>query len=217
MVVQWLGFKGRVYQVIHDNSIRMKGHVYNNMEELRILNYFKVHHRSCRVSTPIEVSWSPPNQDEIMICCDGASLGNPVQAGAGVTFHDANAAVLRVLCVGLGWQTNYYAEVCAVIYGVMLAKGWNVKNICVQSDSMSCTQAFQKGELPWQLMPKWRLARNFHNSIRYIHSYREANFSADALSKRACLLAEDIFEFYEGRPGFILSVEWPGGVYYHFK
>ncbi|XP_026446947.1 uncharacterized protein LOC113347493 [Papaver somniferum] len=102
------------------------------MEELRILNYFKVQHRSCKISTPIEVSWSPPNQDQIMICCDGASLGNPGQVGAGVTFRDANAAVLGVLCVGLGWQTNYYAEMCAVIYGVMLAKRWNVKNICVQ-------------------------------------------------------------------------------------
>ncbi|XP_026378524.1 uncharacterized protein LOC113272958 [Papaver somniferum] len=39
---------------------------------------------------------------------------------------------------------------------------------------------------------------------------REINFSADALAKQAYLLAEDIFEFYEGRPGFILSVEWPG-------
>ncbi|XP_026439330.1 uncharacterized protein LOC113338020 [Papaver somniferum] len=153
-----------------------------------------------------------------MICCDGASLGNPGQAGAGVTYRDANAAVLGALCVGLGWQTNYYAEVCAVIYGAMLlAKRWNVKNICIRSDSMSCIQAFQKGKLPWQLMQKWRMAKTFYNNIRYIYSYREVNFSSDALTKQACLLAEDIFEFYEGRPGFILSVEWPEEVYFHFK
>ncbi|XP_026428897.1 uncharacterized protein LOC113324823 [Papaver somniferum] len=217
MAVQWLSFKGRVYQVIQDNSIRMKGHVYNNVEDLRILNYFKVQHRPCKISTPIEVSWSPPNQYEIMICCDGTSLGNPGQAGAGVTFCDANAAVLGVLCAGLGWKTNYYVEVCDVIYAVMLAKRWNVRNICVQSDSMSCIQAFQKGELPWMLVQKWRLAKNFYNNIHYIHSYREANFSADALAKQACLLVEDIFEFYEGRPCFILYVEWPGEVYYRFK
>ncbi|XP_026419460.1 uncharacterized protein LOC113315387 [Papaver somniferum] len=92
-VVHWLGFKGRFYHLIRDNSIRMKGHMNNTMEDLRILNYFKVKHRSCKVSSPIEVRWCPPNQDEIMICCDGASLGNPCPAGVGVTFRDANAAV----------------------------------------------------------------------------------------------------------------------------
>ncbi|XP_026428517.1 uncharacterized protein LOC113324413 [Papaver somniferum] len=122
MVVQWLGFKGRVYQVIRDNSITMKGHMHNTLEELRILNYFKVQHRSCKTSTPIEISWTPPNQDEIMICCDGASVGNPSQAGSGVVFRDASSEVLGVLCVGLGWQTNFYAEVCAIIYGEIMAK-----------------------------------------------------------------------------------------------
>ncbi|XP_026439640.1 uncharacterized protein LOC113338426 [Papaver somniferum] len=141
-VVHWLGFKGRVYQLIRDNSIRMKGHMNNTMEDLRILNYFKVKHISCKVSSPIEVRWCPSNQDEIMICCDGASLGNPGPTGVGVTFRDANAAVLGVLCVGLGLQKNFYAEVCAVIYGSMLARRWNFRSICVQYDSMSCIQAF---------------------------------------------------------------------------
>ncbi|XP_026410823.1 uncharacterized protein LOC113306054 [Papaver somniferum] len=177
VVVHWIGFKGRVYQLIRDNSIRMKGHINNTMEDLRILNYFKVRHRSCKVSSPIEVRWFPPNQDEIMICCDGASLGNPGPTGAGVTFRDANAAVLGVLCVGLRLQTNFYTEVCAVIYGAMLARKWNFRSICVQSDSMSCIQAFQ---------------------------------NEDASAKQACLLDEDIFEFYEGRPVSMLSVKWPG-------
>ncbi|XP_026439725.1 uncharacterized protein LOC113338544 [Papaver somniferum] len=124
VVVQLLGFKGKVYQLIRDNSIWMKGLMNNTMEDLRILNYFKVKHRSCKVSSLIEIRWCPPNQDEIMIFCDGASLGNPGPAGAGVTFRDVNAAVLGVLCVGLGLQTNFYAEVCAVIYGAMLARRW---------------------------------------------------------------------------------------------
>ncbi|XP_026444502.1 uncharacterized protein LOC113344808 [Papaver somniferum] len=81
MRVRWLEFKGRVHQ-----------------------------HRSCDHSDPIEVTWSPPNPGELMICCDGASLDNPGQAGSGVVFRDSNSAVLGVLCVGLGWQTNFYAE-----------------------------------------------------------------------------------------------------------
>ncbi|XP_026416903.1 uncharacterized protein LOC113312360 [Papaver somniferum] len=146
--IHWLGFKGRVYQMIRDNSIRMKGHMFNNVEDLRILNYFRVQHRSCKISIPLEIRWFPPNPDEIMICCDGASMGNPGQAGAGVMFRDANSAVLGVLCVGLGWQTNLYAEACAIIYGAMLDKIWKATNICIRSDSMSCIQDFEKDELP---------------------------------------------------------------------
>ncbi|XP_026459430.1 uncharacterized protein LOC113360098 [Papaver somniferum] len=119
--------KGRVYQVIRDNSIQMRGHMYNTQEDFRILNYFRVQHRSSKFSTPKAVSWLPPNPGEIMICCDGASRGNPGLAGAGVTFRDANFAVLRVLLVGLGFQTNYYAEVYAVIYAHCLLRDGMLK------------------------------------------------------------------------------------------
>ncbi|XP_026459876.1 uncharacterized protein LOC113360595 [Papaver somniferum] len=173
--------------------------------------------RSCKTSTPIEISCTPPNQDEIMICCDGAYFGNPGQAGSGVVIRNESSEVLGVLCVGLGWQTNFYAEVCAIIYGAIVAKRWNMRSICIRSDSKSCIQAFQKGELPWKLVQKWKIGKSYYKNLRYIHSYREVNFSADASAKQACLLDEDIFEFYEGRPGFIPSMEWPGRVYYRFK
>ncbi|XP_026443907.1 uncharacterized protein LOC113344070 [Papaver somniferum] len=215
--VTWLGFKGRVYQIIRDNSSRMKGHMHNTQDDLRILNYFRVQHRSCKINIPVEISWTPPNPEEILICCDGASLGNPGQAGSGVIFRDSSSTVLGTLSVGLGWQTNFYAEVAAVIYGAIVVQKWDIKNLCIRSDSMSCIQAFQKNELPWQLRQKWLMASRFFSNIRYVHSYREVNFSADALAKRACLIAEDIFEFYEGRPAFIPSVEWPGILYYRFK
>ncbi|XP_026417104.1 uncharacterized protein LOC113312575 [Papaver somniferum] len=86
MRVQWLELKGQVHQVIRDNSIRMKGHMYNALDDFRILNFFRVEHRSCKHSVPIEVTWKPPNPDELMICCDGASLGNPGQDGSGIVF-----------------------------------------------------------------------------------------------------------------------------------
>ncbi|XP_026383352.1 uncharacterized protein LOC113278832 [Papaver somniferum] len=146
--VNWLGFKGRVYQTIRDNSSRMKGNMHNTQGDLRILNYFRVQHRSCKVNIPMEISWTPPNPDEILICCDGASMGNPGQAGSGVIFRDLSSAVLGSLSVGLGWQTNFYAEIAAVIYGAVVAQKWDIKNLCIRSDSMSCIQAFQKNELP---------------------------------------------------------------------
>ncbi|XP_026417344.1 uncharacterized protein LOC113312823 [Papaver somniferum] len=191
--------------------------MFNTLEDLRILNYFKVSHRSCKNSTPIEIYWSPPEVGEIIICCDGASLGNPGQVGAGVCFRDSNVVVLGSLCIGLGWRTKFYVEVCVIIYGLMLDKRWNITKICIRSDSMSFIKSLQKGELSWELAQRWRMTRAFYSSIRYIHSYRDANFTDDALDKQACLLVEDIFEFYEGMPAFIQAIEWPDKVYYRFK
>ncbi|XP_026433406.1 uncharacterized protein LOC113330810 [Papaver somniferum] len=202
----------------------MKGHMYNTLEELRILNYFKVWHRSCKTSTPIEISWTPLNQDEIMICCDGASFGNPGQDGSGVVFHDASSEVLGVLCVVLGWKTNFYAEVCAIIYSAIVSKRWNMQNIYIRSDSKSCIQAFQKGELPWQLVQKWKIAKYYYIKVRYIHNYRQVNFSADASAKNPfCWLriflsfmrvGQVLFHLWNGLEGFIIALirffcEWP--------
>lgn len=63
--INWLGFRGRVCQVILDNSIRIKGHMYNTLDGMRILNYFKVQHRSSKISTHVEACWSPPEQGEL--------------------------------------------------------------------------------------------------------------------------------------------------------
>ncbi|XP_026428396.1 uncharacterized protein LOC113324292 [Papaver somniferum] len=174
--VNWVGFKGRVYQVIHDNSIRMKDYTFNIMEDLRIWNYFKVKHRVSKTSKFIEISWSSPEQGDLMICCDGASCSNPCQASAGIYFRDASSSVVGALCVGLGWKTNYIAEVSAVIYGLMLTRRWNMKKICVRSDSMRCLQALKQGEFPWELFQKWKVAYAFYENVRYVHNYREVKF-----------------------------------------
>ncbi|RZC77231.1 hypothetical protein C5167_001373 [Papaver somniferum] len=106
----------------------------------------------------VEISWPPPGLNELMLCCDGAARGNTGQAGAGAIVRDSSCAVLGALCVGLGWKTNYVTEICAVIFGLELAIKRGVKSICVRSDSASVVQALVKGDLPWDLMQKRKLA-----------------------------------------------------------
>ncbi|XP_026438584.1 uncharacterized protein LOC113337120 [Papaver somniferum] len=108
LLTSYAAAKGRSRMIKDLWLVTNLGYMYNNEGDLRIMNYFRVQHRSSRVSTPVEVSWAPPNPGEIMICCDGASFGNPGHARAGVIFPDANSVVLGVLCVGLGWQTNLW-------------------------------------------------------------------------------------------------------------
>lgn len=66
----------------------------NSAEDVVILDYFRVRYRSIKQHHPVECFWQPPNEDEILLCCDGAARGNPGRAGAGVV-----ARVRLVMCL----------------------------------------------------------------------------------------------------------------------
>lgn len=93
----WYKFRQRVFQLIHDNSRRMKGYMHNTVEDLKVLNYLRVAHRKTKVITPVECFWLPPDRDELLLCCDGASRGNPGVAGAGAVARDADCRVLGAI------------------------------------------------------------------------------------------------------------------------
>lgn len=50
----WYKLRQRVFQLIHDNSRRMNGYMHNTVEDLKVLNYFRVAHRKTKVITPVE-------------------------------------------------------------------------------------------------------------------------------------------------------------------
>ncbi|XP_026400458.1 uncharacterized protein LOC113296366 [Papaver somniferum] len=77
-------FKKRVFYLINEYAGRLKGFMHNTTTDLDLLNFFRVMHRKVKQVQPIECFWSPPNRDEILLCCDGAAKGNPGIAGAGV-------------------------------------------------------------------------------------------------------------------------------------
>ncbi|XP_026443172.1 uncharacterized protein LOC113343065 [Papaver somniferum] len=106
----WSLFSKRVLKLIQEYSVRLKGFMRNSVEDMVLLDYFRVVHRSVRHQQPIEVLWKPPDLNEILICCDGAARGNPGIVGAGVVARDSSCAVLGALSIGLGVTTNYLAE-----------------------------------------------------------------------------------------------------------
>lgn len=93
-MAKWYKFKTRVFQLIHDNSRRMKGFMHNTCEDLRVLNYFRVAHRRVKFLTPIECSWHPPEHNELLLCCDGAAIENPGMGGAGAVARNYDCRVL---------------------------------------------------------------------------------------------------------------------------
>ncbi|XP_026442652.1 uncharacterized protein LOC113342273 [Papaver somniferum] len=132
----WNVFHKRVLKLIQDYSIRLKGHMKNCAEDIVILNYFCVHHRSVKWQQPVECFWHPPDANELQLCCDGAARGNPGIAGAGVVARDAHCSVLGAMywswCydellsrvvwhyrwLGVGYAMGFYSYFCAVrFYG----------------------------------------------------------------------------------------------------
>ncbi|XP_026399703.1 uncharacterized protein LOC113295587 [Papaver somniferum] len=186
----WSIFHKRVLKLIQDYSIRLKGHMNNSDDDVVLLNYFRVQHHSVKWHHPVACFWLPPEANELQICCDGAARGNPGVAGAGVVARDEHCLVLGAMSIGLGVKTNYLAELYGIIVGLEWAMQWGFSRICIRSDSMGVVEAFKNNSIPWFARNRWILICRHYTSIRFIHTFREVNFSADAMEKRGCLLNE---------------------------
>lgn len=158
--------------------------MHNTVEDLRILDFFRVCHRKLRVIQPIACFWSPPEPGELLLCCDGASRGNPGVAGAGVIARNVDCDVLGATSVGLGITTNFLAEFYGIIVGLEWTRKWNIGRILIRSDSSSVIKALQSGDIPWFAMQHCLEVRDMYDSVRFMHTFSEANFSADILAKR---------------------------------
>lgn len=73
--------------------------------------------------------------DFLIVNVDGASKGNPGEAGIGVAVFDKDLNVLQESCEYIGVATNNIAEYKALILGVKLAIKFNAKNTLFKSDS----------------------------------------------------------------------------------
>ncbi|XP_026420051.1 uncharacterized protein LOC113316033 [Papaver somniferum] len=162
----WSIFYKRVLKIIQDYSVRLHGHMNNSDEDVVILDYFRVRHRSIKQLHPIECFWQPPNEDEILLCCDGAQE-------------------LYGVIIGLEWATR-----------------WGIRKACIRSDSYSVVEALRNSNLPWFARQIWLAIVGNYEAVRFVHTYREANFVADNMAKKGCLLDNGVGIHYEGRPIF---------------
>ncbi|KAF5187370.1 hypothetical protein FRX31_023043 [Thalictrum thalictroides] len=160
-----------------------------------------------------ECKWYPPEALVIKINCDGASKGNPGQAGLGCVFRDCHGFFLLVKAKGIGFATNYEAECGAIMEGLEEAvkRGW--LKVWVESDSTAAIQAFAHGSLPWRIAARWKLINSIFQFCLFSHNLREANFSADQAAKKGASLnlGEELSE--EGKPPWIVRWENPDQVF----
>ncbi|XP_026396011.1 uncharacterized protein LOC113290645 [Papaver somniferum] len=213
----WSMFYRRVLKLIQDYSVKLKRNMKFCVEEMRIMDYFRVLHRRIKLHQPVECYWVPPNEDEIILCCDGAARGNSGVEGEGVVARDASCNVFGAMSIGLGVTTNFLEELYGIITGLEWAIRWGVRRVFIRFDSSSVIEAFRNSNLPWFSRQRWLDINRNYESIRFIHTYREANFAADSMDKKGCYLASGVGLHYDARPHFMNSVEYPNVVYYRFK
>ena len=131
---------------------------------------------------------NPP--EEWLLQVDGASRGNPGEAGCGAVIFDDAGQVVRELCRYLGRATNNVAEYQGLLMGLDEVLRLGVKRLRVESDSELMVRQLNgvyrvKHE---KLIPLFQNATALLRRLdacHIIHVRREHNRVADELANRA--------------------------------
>lgn len=121
---------------------------------------------------------------------DGASRGNPGDAGLGVSIEDDQGTKLDAKCKWLGTKTNNQAEYLALIAGLQAISTWKPDRLEIRLDSKLVVE---------QIKGNWRVKepelRTLHEQARKLldglgnwdiaHVDREQNKRADFLANKA--------------------------------
>lgn len=81
--------------------------------------------------------------------CDGASRGNPGDAGYGFICRDSGGGVLVASAGGLGVATNFQEEIFAIINACHWALSKGFLHVCIRSNSVLAIKSFTYGKVPW--------------------------------------------------------------------
>ncbi|KAL0463265.1 UNVERIFIED_CONTAM: putative ribonuclease H protein [Sesamum latifolium] len=119
---------------------------------------------------PKLVRWIPPIEGRWKLNSDGASKGNPGQAGAGGVVRDSCSRLILGFAEGLDIQTNVYAELFAIVKGLELAKDAGCTHLWVETDAKIVLQIIQKETGPWQLQHLLTRLRVLRRGIHVVFS-----------------------------------------------
>lgn len=127
---------------------------------------------------------------------DGASLGNPGPAGAGIVLRDSGGAILGELSRSLGKATNNEAEYRALILGLTEARSMGATRLKVLLDSELVVKQVQglyrvKNSRLRPLYDRVMGLLQDMEAYDILHIRRELNTEADSLASRAAREGRD--------------------------
>ncbi len=133
---------------------------------------------------------STPKAKRLILMTDGASRGNPGEAGIGVVIQTPDGKILYQFYQYIGIQTNNYAEYLALKTGLQKMLDYNPQEVEIRLDSELVvkqiqgeykTKNAQLREIQQEILemlkkiPRWNI----------VHVPREANKLADKLANQA--------------------------------
>jgi ribonuclease HI len=129
-------------------------------------------------------------QGEWLLMVDGASRGNPGEAGSGAVIFDETGKTIGELTRYLGRATNNVAEYEGLLMGLEEALRLGGKRLRVESDSELLVRQLNgvyrvKDEKLSRLYQKAQALLRQLDSYRIIHVRREKNRVADRLANQA--------------------------------
>jgi len=177
-----------------------------NSEEQEILNklnlnlemvHFKcVANQDMRIQSPEKFTY--PREPFVKLNFDGASKGNPSEAGFGGIFRDSNNQVRWIYADWGGQMTNKEAEFWALHQGLRIAIGNGYTNVEITGDSKIAVDMLRKLNTGqgWEKVTKsWRtvgIVQEIADWIKRIdyrlisHVRRKGNQAVDWLANWAC-------------------------------
>ncbi|XP_026383373.1 uncharacterized protein LOC113278855 [Papaver somniferum] len=161
---------------------------------------FDLKNRPIKVQKIITVRFFLPARNQTLICCDGASRGNPGVAGYGFVCRDDQGGFIYAEAKGLGIATNYIDEIIAIAGASEWAIHNNKLDICINSYSKAAV--------------RWRRIKELLSNIQFVHSMREINFSIDSMAKKGAGLERGEIIRFNIKPAFIHALESPEKIYY---
>jgi ribonuclease HI len=121
---------------------------------------------------------------------DGASRGNPGNAGCGGVLYNKNNEEIATYTKYLGKQTNNYAEYMGLYHGMMEAHTRNISDLTIYGDSQliirQCSGIYKvKNEILKEIYTKVKDLEKLFDSVSYNHVKRNLNQRADELANQS--------------------------------
>ncbi|KAI3463725.1 hypothetical protein Pfo_020388 [Paulownia fortunei] len=146
------------------------------------------HFSPVKVPIPKLVVWRMPMNEWVKLNTDGASRGNPGEAGIGV-LRDSQGRFIFAYYKYIGIASNVCAELHAIYIGLEYCKENGFKKIMVETDAQVALQILSSHEsCNWQFQHIKTKIRNIQNEleIQMMHIFCEGNQPADWCANFAC-------------------------------
>ncbi|XP_055814172.1 uncharacterized protein LOC129883562 [Solanum dulcamara] len=137
----------------------------------------------------IPVCWSKPPDHLLKLNTDGSALNTPGYIGGGGILRNASSELMFAYAIPLGTGTNNQAEIKSAIFGLSWCLHLGYMQVILEVDSQLLLKWLQhEAKPPWsikEMLDKLNTIILNFQEFSCNHVFREANSTADILSKHS--------------------------------